>query len=442
MSFESIIILNALLYSALLYFCSQKFGLKNFSTFLSFLYAISSWFSYFYFKHPLFDITYVGASFSIDLESIFYLFTVNCLLILPFSNLNLSKIIIHTHLNWKYIFLILKILFIVYCVILLFDIPNIIASMRSSITLSELRDVTYMEGGVNSNIFVISLANRFFGGFKLLFLFLSFYGLIYYEGKKNLFLICIILYTFGIIAVAMQYISRAIVIHFIFELSLCYILFYNDIKAKIKKRIVVFSIVGISLFSVFFAAITMSRFGDSKDIDTNDAVSLSLVRYAGESQLNFCSLLYNRTNDLAWGYDIFPLYRRVLGLEYPSGINREDKVNYMDKKMNCPSYVFYQLAGALYANFGKYGALLISLLFYLGVKSILKFKHSIYYFKLYIVLLLTCVVAKGVFWAHFGTETENLAFVFALILFYYIKDTNKNKSFFVIHHRRIYIVEK
>lgn len=428
MSQEGIVILNFLLYTMVSLYCINKYGLKNIGTILSFIYTLSAWFSYFYFKNPLFDIS-TGKSFTINLESILYLFTINCLLFLPFTKLNLFKIKKHTNVNWKLIIRVLKVLFIVYSIILLFDIPAIWGSMHSSLELTDLRDATYSEGRVESNIFIIKLMARFFGGLKLLFFFLAFYGLVYFKGKKKIFWMCIILYVLGIIATTVQVMSRATVIHFIFELILCFVIFYRDIDEKIRRRFYLIVAGGLSFLLVFFWAITQSRFKDSENLDAKEAINISLIKYAGEAQLNFCSLLYDRTNDMAWGYNLVPLYRRFLGLEYSEGIDSDIRINYMEKKMNAPSFIFYQLTGALYASFGKYGTLLLALIFFLSVKRMFKSNYSIYFYKIYIVLLLSSIVAKGIFFATFGNEEGNLSFLFAIFFYYYFKNTAFQKPF-------------
>lgn len=101
--------------------------------------------------------------------------------------------------------------------------------------------------------------------------------------------------------------------------------------------------------SFIFAAISISRFGDDKSLVEN----VNTIRYAGEANLNFMSLLYPDLKTPLLGYEDFALFRSIMGLDYTSTGSREGTTVYnsdIKKKYKYynPTYIFHGAAGLFY----------------------------------------------------------------------------------------------
>lgn len=196
----------------------------------------------------------------------------------------------------------------------------------------------------------------YFRNFKIITPILFFYYL--QQEKSNLFLLI------GLLCVSISPSlnnltigNRTELIWFLLYFFTLYLLLRNTIHPSKTKYFKIVLIVIISVFLIFFIAITLGRYLIGYG---EDSVSSFLIQYTAESMYNFNAYAFHEPTPM-YGHQAFNFF---LDKANGTASTLGDFRNYLDIYMRSPSWIFYSLIGDFYIDFGLIGSIL-----FLGVVS-------------------------------------------------------------------------
>lgn len=425
---SKIVILNMCLYVGLFAYSFWKYKWRNLTTILSLLYAVSSVASYLLYKFPLYSVT-ITSQGKATLPACLYLFLLNFLLITAFVRCNIDECTKLTRYDESFVTKCIKVLVVLLGISLLFSLPASIGLFFSGQDLADLRNASYDLSGRIKLPFAISIIWRLFNALPLALL--SCVAIRYFMLRRftKWDKLGIYVYALTKISTILGVISRAAIVFSLLEVFFLLMLFYDYMTERLKRKIIrVGTIVGVGLFFIF-TAISAARFSDGTAKDLN--AELANLRYTGEAQLDFMTLAYPDLKEPFMGYRMFPLYRRILGLDYYDGKSRDSGDVYdsvISKKFHFPHppYIFYGLSGDLYINFGLWGALAICLLIHVLVRKQFKRQTSASLMQLIVTTYLVAYVGKGAILTDYGNEAGNMMILFLIMATIYLRSHGKS----------------
>lgn len=125
----------------------------------------------------------------------------------------------------------------------------------------------------------------------------------------------------------------------IISILLAFIMFRNTLSNEIRKKIFTAAVAVFIPFFLMFYTISVLRFGDQIDV-----LVFELVRYFGESTLNFSSLLFDYQQHNLWGASSFPQFL---------GLSLSEVRSLIDGLVGVNGYLFYSFIGNFIMDFGK-----------------------------------------------------------------------------------------
>ncbi|MCQ2360718.1 MAG: oligosaccharide repeat unit polymerase [Paludibacteraceae bacterium] len=189
------------------------------------------------------------------------------------------------------------------------------------------------------------------------------------------------------------------------------------------KRITIF---GIIILSIPFMAITISRFGSSKDPSQQNATT-SFIWYIGQPMIFFNNYGLD-AGGIRHGDKTALLFKLALG-------DKNVPMNYVERRakyshLKIDDYVFYTFVGDFTLDYGPFPAFILFLLFAVIFRLLTKPRDGTLQFC-QIVLLYCCVniCCQGVISLYtYGDVGGNLKLIVYLIFYLYFKLNNKNIS--------------
>ncbi len=421
--------INILLYISLFIYCIVKYKWNNVCSFLSALYLGNSIFGLLLFISPLYFFS-ESAQGTITIESVLYLFALNTLLILAFKDVSIDNYKIISGYNEKFLTNIQYFLSFILSVVLLIRLPESFDYYHSSEDLADLRNETYGFQDSHRGNFFILILQRLFGSTPILLLTISTVNIILLNKKRFIDKYCIFLYLAYNLNLMLSNISRSVIIFVYFEILTIIILIQSYIENRLRKKIIFYVIALGGIVYPIFSSITQARFSD----DESDYIGYSTLRYAGESQLNFCGLLYQDLKEPFYGWNQFPLYRRIVGLDYDNGKAREDEgvtSMFIANKFHYPNptYIFHGVAGTWFFNWGRVLTPVFFLLFYyLMTRKRKRVSPCISFINILVIIIAGSYVAKGVFYGDYSFESGNLLFFYIFLIWIYLRKYGSSKT--------------
>ncbi len=415
-----VIVTNMLLYIALAIYCIIKYGFKNLATLASLFYGIGGICTYLLYNFPLYAETFSGKA-TCHMEACLYMFTINALFILCLANSSLKKITHLTHYNDNIIYNLQKWISIILTIILAVEFPTSIYRFYTFGDLGYLRDIS--RDLSTSNIFLISILQRFFGATNILLLCLIVIRLLVNRKMTNWDKYALFIYALWKINIIFSVVSRAMMIWTIIELLVVFVLFYKQISRAVRKKIIATSLVVLVFFYGLTVTISLARFGN-----IGNTQHFVFLQYSGQANLNAMALAYNDLKTPFWGYIQFPLFRRLLGFDYDNGHNQDFVYNsYVSDKLGYPNpvYIFHALAGDLYLNFGWLLPLIIAITVYLLLRIRRHNEFFISSSRIILSIVLASVVCKGVFFLDYRNEAGNFLLIYLVLLCYILNKSGK-----------------
>lgn len=431
MNEESVVIANTLFHVLLFLYCFKRYKKKNLSTLLSFFYALSSIASLAYFENPLYSLFPAGEGV-VTIQAALVLWFIDGCCILAFSRIDFDKIKQVLHYDRNVLYTVEKLIIVILAVYLILALPLSIRDFVNSGDLSEMR---------NSQYDATQIAAKYSG--ILGFIFYKFQLYVYTTPLLLLSIISvryafqkrittwdkfgIVLYVLAKMNIVLGNVSRATIMFATFDLIVLFVLYKDFFAEKVKKKIILVSISLAIGVSFIFAAISISRFGDDKSLVEN----VNTIRYAGEANLNFMSLLYPDLKTPLLGYEDFALFRSIMGLDYTSTGSREGTTVYnsdIKKKYKYynPTYIFHGAAGLFLFNFGAVGGMFIAFLFYLYMQRIGKRQAKIPVVSIFVVIICAANILKGICYMEITGLGGNYLILYLILLSLFLSLSNKN----------------
>lgn len=406
-------ILPAVFFSLFFFSSYQRKGL-DLGGFLILVYIFSSIASiYLHILAPYeFGVDY---SFNISFVPTFVYVIMICIGILPFYiiNTNIKK-------PFKLISNIKYFNFIGYCYIALFfflsvflwnDIINGIFQQSFADMRQEMHDGTLENAFSRQSSFIGKLIG--YGaacvGSGAYFMIPFFFYSICFTNNKTYFNLLLLLSSLSSVIMGIIVIDRSTTVLWVMHLIISYFLFrpYLTSKSKTLLKKAVFIIGGF--LSVYFVAVTISRF-----VMADGGTSGGVIRYVGQSYLNFCNVWDNVDVYQYRINHIFPLTNDLFihtDTETPNYITR----NMEDNVLNA----FYTYLGFLYIDLDYLGAIVIPLLislFSLSICDRIKHKKILCIRDLLYIYMLAIVPMFGIIAYFYRSYNTTLNLIFILII--------------------------
>lgn len=415
---EEIIVYSNFIFHVLLsIYCFYKHGRFNISTIISVLYSISALAGLIYYISPVYELG-VASSGVITSESALLLWFIDSCCILAFTKFDLSRLTRIDNYNDQ-IFRKIEIMsIIILSLYLILFFPQDIINYKNADDLGDMRETLYTESIVNYSglLGFIYYRTRDLFLYEIVLL-LGIISIRYLVNRKFDIIdkICILLYVLFKVDIVLGKVSRATMVFSFFEVFLFFVVLYSFLSAKQRTYIIISTSVLLGFAFISFTAISISRFGEVE----NMAENFDLLRYMGESNINFMSLLYPDLKEPFWGQISFPHFRAILGLDYGGkriessiyDLVATNKYHYKN-----PVYIFYGSAGEFVFNFGHFLGALLALLFYYWMKSMQKKQIQIKAISYLTIIVFASSIMKGVcFWEITGPG--NNVFIYLLIIY-------------------------
>ena len=284
MSSTSILLVNAVAYSLAAGYMYMKRKV-SLGLLIWIIYTVSAWASFFFIQHPMYKWSMHASEQT--LPPCIYLFILLLVCIMPLTHIDkVGKIILPETAVLK---IILVICIIFQLVFILADIKTVFYLLSSNIELGDIRTAAYgREADTFSTITKNPITNYMyllFIGFKPLSVGLS--VVLYFCSKKSRSLIIIFALITLIYSIQTVIITagRGELVITLLNYSFSLFLVRDHLSSKSKKIIVLYTIPTIIIVSIFFWAVTISRFGDS--------ASFYMFKYLGEPMNNFNGILFD-----------------------------------------------------------------------------------------------------------------------------------------------------
>ena len=322
--------------------------------------------------------------------------------------------------------------FFSYCLILLY-LPTVLYLIPESILnyqkiifdfsyAAEMYDETAVTAASQTGHSLSNIFSVFRGAFSQILIFWTFYySTRLYKGKWIAYLLWICtLYPF---LSSFSLGSRTMIVWWVFEIMIGYLIFYKFLPKKTNKYIKLTLMVTLSVVLIIFSILTIGRFA-TREYTGTDEMENSLVLYSGSSQINFANVVFE--NDvIQYGDNCFPFFRSLLGLS--SSSNLYERQAKWGKSMKTIQGAFYSLYGDLCFDMSCIGALLFIFLSSIIINKRLSFTDykNTKLSKSFLLYFYCCILYNGLFYFSYKTIGGNLTLITNVIFYYLIK----NKEF-------------
>lgn len=188
-----------------------------------------------------------------------------------------------------------------------------------------------------------------------------------------------------------------------------YFLFKDYLSYKINRKIKIYGLLVVSLFALFFMAMSISRFGDR-----DGGVLSSFNRYGGEAVINFDRYAMD-DNGIRYGDRVVPLFKKILQFDNVPNNYFERRAKYPHLYINDEVFVTY--VGDFCIDFGPFAAFLIIAFFSLWIRKLTLSSNAEYPFHKLILLqfTLSIFVQGGALFPY--ADTGNLVIIMTILLY-------------------------
>lgn len=342
MSSFSVLLINAILYTATLIYFFKKYRLSV-GVLIWTMYTVSAWSSFLFIQQPGYT-----SSVHASEQTIFpciYLYIIFVISMLPLMKLYRIENI--DFFNKRIIKAIMVVCIVVYFLFFVVDLPVMtnVASIGTN-ALSALRQTVYGDEGmsrVTQNVWLNRLSVLFLG-MRVLATGLSVIAFSTYKDNRrivNLFFIACLLNN---IRVILTQVGRGEIVLITLLYASIFYLVRDYLSEKRKRALLIYALPIVSVGVIFFWAITISRFGDR--------AGYFMFKYMGEPINNFNGILFKRIQGTTNGQAYFALFYRYL-LGETQYMNANEKWSLINSITGIRGDIFYTWVGGLIIEFGK-----------------------------------------------------------------------------------------
>lgn len=177
-------------------------------------------------------------------------------------------------------------------------------------------------------------------------LLLAFYNLAFCQKKKIQTFALLITSILPKLLVAFILVSRGGMFFLIIEIMICYLIFNKFIKKSYKRLFLYSSIIFLLIIIPIVALITSSRFSD------NDySPFMAILKYFGESFLNFNTVFWNNIREHPFGEFKFPFIYQFFDTVHTFDSRRE-QYEFFANMTGTQVLLFKTIVGDLYVEYG------------------------------------------------------------------------------------------
>ena len=424
MDSSSILLINAGLYTIVLFGVILLYKNLNVGLCLWSFYTISAWASFLFYQHPYTRGTLHDNPLHFD--ALLYLFVVLLLFISPFFKVRKLKKRLIDIPYFEVVGCVLIGIIALQVILTLINFPQLVNIMQTeSSMLLDYRENMYEEG--NSLVNQLPMLNRInliYSGLKPICL--GFSVFLFFCYKKHRFLVITFLFSslLQVFTDAIIQVSRGVIVSSLLYIFIIFVYIRSYIGTR-DRYILLVTIVPILFFALsFFWVISVSRFGN--------LATFMLYKYLGEPMVNFSGILYpNQVGTTDGTAYLISAFRQ----DFMTG---EEKWTYIENIIQVPSFIFYTFVGGFLIEFGKIHTFIIAMAFFFVQKAIIcKSRHSIAfifilcfcgYFYTYGVFLFVLQKFMGLF---------NVFFTISLYIIFRIFHQQKKRNLFVHKENRM-----
>lgn len=263
---------------------------------------------------------------------------------------------------------------------------------------------------------IIATALNFLAEGSLIMILFFFYSLTFLK-KSKLFNLIIIIGSFSVILLGILGIDRSKTTYWITVFYLMVVFFRPFMDKTQKKTIFKIFIVFGSLFVLYLAAVTISRFGDD-----DAGVFSSIIIYAGQPFINYCNFFDNLEPIISF-HRLFPGFYQLFMDSEELGLLEWS--SYVNIKTGITINVFATFIGELMAYIGKFGTIIYCLFYYKISSLILKRKNlailSFHQMIHFYILVLVPLLGLATYYYSAHTRTISATFFVLLSIFFKYK---------------------
>lgn len=309
--------------------------------------------------------------------------------------------------------------FLFFLLVVLISLPSLINVLTGD--FGAIRDEHYAGNGVEESPlaslpFIIRIP------FTLMFLvtgcpwilqFLAFFCVTIQKMSIKYSFILLISSTIGIVQNVVQA-GRSDVVYWLIGFGACYVVFNPYMSSELKSRLKKFSILLVSIFFLFLAISTISRFSD-----TSGGTESGLFSYAGQSFINFCYFYDEFESPLPSLQIIMPFSYYITGLSLGSIVDYQEALSLISGyKLG----VFYTFLGQILVTSNKTVMYAFCIVFCCLSFILLhkRKKQNVDIFWLYKYMLFASVLYLGLFSHYYGLYNKTFSAVVFFFLFKYL----------------------
>lgn len=226
-------------------------------------------------------------------------------------------------------------------------------------------DFSITEGMSYSTQLVAYMA-IFLAGCSYFMLILFFFSLSALRRSKSFNILLLISTTTSVISGILN-MDRSSTVYYLMLVLLGYFLFKPYIRRENRKFLYGAGFIFLGFALVYFAAVTIARFGDS-----NSGTSGGLIDYAGQSYLNYCYIWDNLWYDQVYWGKIFPITNLLTGFVG----SFKDFAMTMYQRTNIDVNVFFSSSGFFLVHIGHLAAVLAPLIIFFISMRVVKSNSS------------------------------------------------------------------
>lgn len=214
--------------------------------------------------------------------------------------------------------------------------------------------------------------------------------------------------------------QRGPAVSVLMTLIVTYCSFIYYMPQSLKKKIRIYSIIIVALFTVPFLAISHSRFDRS-----DGGMRSSFNYYIGQENLNFAIYAFDN-NGIRYGDRVFPVFKRMLGFENVPKNFWERREKYPQLKINDEVFIGY--VGDFVLDFGPIVSVFLFILFTAILSSAIKIRSGTVYFHQLIAFNMLSYVGMvgGLKLYPFADGGALLLITYILVYLLFRLDSNKN----------------
>ena len=404
--------------SLFLYFYRKNDCEISVVSYITLLYVIISFFSIILVNMNLVNglngVLYTKGTLTIGvLPTLYYCFLLT-LILFPFKKVNLNKTKNIQVISERKFNVVLGI-FILIAIINIYSYSNSLLNI-SSLDFLEIRQSHYAGEESEASIKMQSVPFPFnylsYLQRSTVFSILLFFYRTLIMNKQDWKNIILLFFSLTLPLSCLQSADRTDVVFFMLMFVFCWILFKPYLIESKKKYIIRFFYPILGGIGIYIFMVTIARFAE-RDGGAGDSV----LRYGGETFLNFCYYFENANPNVYFTDRVFPISSHmILGIDYSDTKDLRSILHGFNVG------VFPSFLGVIMLDIGKFGVLLWTLIFSFSCNIIFnKISSTTSLLSLLLIIFSLAVIPIfGIFYYYYYNFIHALTYVFALFLSIYV----------------------